>query len=64
MYTYMYMLYVYFQVCQHVVDARKGEDESVPAPLMARMIKYRILKQRMQDLASRESSTVKVSIVV
>ena len=49
------------QVCQHVVDARKGEDGVVPAPLMARMIKYRILKRRMQDMASRESSAVKVS---
>ena len=44
-----------------MVDARKGEDGVVPAPLMARMIKYSILKRRMQDMASRESTIVKVS---
>ena len=46
-------------MCRHVVDASKKSDE-VPTSLMARMIKYRILKQRMMDIAAKEKAKVNI----
>ena len=46
-------------MCRHVVDASKKSDE-LPAGLMARMIKYRILKQRMLDIAAKEKPKVSI----
>ena len=41
------------QVCERVVSAM-GEGV-VPPALVARMLKYKILKRRTQDIASREA---------
>lgn len=41
------------QVCERVVSAM-GEG-GVPPALVARMLKYKILRRRTQDIASREA---------
>lgn len=50
------------QVCEHVVNALNSGGE-VPAALVAKMLKYSVLKQRTLDLA-RQEALRKVGLLV
>ena len=49
-----FMLVSNLQVCEHIVNAL-STGEPVPAPLTARMLKYKILRRRTADIAAKEA---------